>query len=65
MFPRALSVSQRKIIHIDADCFYAAVEMREDPSLYGKPVAVGGSPRERGVVATCNYEARGWGIHSA
>lgn len=55
----------RKIIHIDADCFYAAVEMREAPALYGKPVAVGGSPRERGVVATCNYEARGWGVHSA
>ncbi len=55
----------RKIIHIDADCFYAAVEMREDPGLYGKPVAVGGSPRARGVVATCNYEARGWGVHSA
>lgn len=55
----------RKIIHIDADCFYAAVEMREDPSLYGKPVAVGGSPRTRGVVATCNYEARSWGVHSA
>lgn len=56
---------QRKIIHIDADCFYAAVEMREDPSLYGKPVAVGGRPGGRGVVATCNYEARGWGVHSA
>lgn len=55
----------RKIIHIDADCFYAAVEMREDPSLYGQPVAVGGDARERGVVATCNYEARSWGVHSA
>ena len=55
----------RKIIHIDADCFYAAVEMREDPSLYGRPVAVGGDARERGVVATCNYEARSWGVHSA
>ncbi len=58
-------MATRKIIHIDADCFYAAVEMREDPALYGKPVAVGGNPRQRGVVATCNYEARSWGVHSA
>jgi len=58
-------VAERKIIHIDADCFYAAVEMREDPSLQGKPVAVGGNERQRGVVATCNYEARSWGVHSA
>ncbi len=56
---------QRKIIHVDADCFYAAVEMREDSRLAGKPVAVGGDARQRGVVATCNYEARQWGIHSA
>lgn len=55
----------RKIIHIDMDCFYAAVEMRENPSLKGKPVAVGGSPFERGVLATCNYEARKFGLHSA
>ncbi|PJG86388.1 DNA polymerase IV [Conservatibacter flavescens] len=55
----------RKIIHIDMDCFYAAVEMREDPSLQGKPVAVGGSPSQRGVLATCNYEARKFGLHSA
>lgn len=58
-------MATRKIIHIDADCFYAAVEMREDPALYGKPVAVGGNPRQRGVVAACNYEARSWGVHSA
>jgi len=58
-------VAERKIIHIDADCFYAAVEMREDPGLQGKPVAVGGNERQRGVVATCNYEARSWGVHSA
>lgn len=59
------SKSQRKIIHIDMDCFYAAVEMREDPSLVGKPVAVGGSANQRGVLTTCNYEARKFGLHSA
>jgi DNA polymerase IV len=54
----------RKIIHLDMDCFFAAVEMRERPELAGQPVAVGGgSPR--GVVTTCNYEARAFGIHSA
>ncbi|OOH88916.1 DNA polymerase IV [Pasteurellaceae bacterium 15-036681] len=55
----------RKIIHIDMDCFYAAIEMRENPSLVGKPVAVGGNPNQRGVLATCNYEARKFGLHSA
>lgn len=54
----------RKIIHLDMDCFYAAIEIRDNSSLYGKPVAVGGGAR-RGVVATCNYEARKWGVHSA
>lgn len=57
--------SLRKIIHIDCDCFYAAVEMRDDPSLRGRPVAVGGSPERRGVISTCNYEARSYGVHSA
>lgn len=57
--------SSRKIIHCDCDCFYASIEMRDNPQLAGKPVAVGGSPRRRGVVATCNYEARRFGIHSA
>lgn len=56
---------QRKIIHIDADCFYAAIEMRDDPSLRGIPLAVGGSAQKRGVIATCNYEAREFGVHSA
>lgn len=57
--------TQQKIIHIDMDCFYAAVEMRENPALKGKPVAVGGSPSQRGVLTTCNYEARKFGLHSA
>ena len=54
----------RKIIHLDMDCFYAAVEMRERPELVGLPIAVGGGSR-RGVVTTCNYEARKYGIRSA
>lgn len=55
----------RKIIHCDCDCFYAAIEMRDQPELRGKPLAVGGASDRRGVVATCNYEARRFGIHSA
>lgn len=57
--------AQRKIIHCDCDCFYASIEMRDNPQLLCKPIAVGGSPQRRGVVATCNYEARKFGIHSA
>lgn len=54
----------RKIIHIDMDCFYAAIEERENPALRGKPVGVGGSER-RGVLTTANYEARKYGCRSA
>lgn len=55
----------RKIIHCDADCFFVALEMRDDASLRGIPVAVGGHPGKRGVISTCNYEARAFGVHSA
>lgn len=55
----------KKIIHCDCDCFYASVEMRDDPTLRGRPLAIGGKPDQRGVVATCNYEARAFGIRSA
>jgi len=54
----------RKIVHVDMDCFYAAIELRERPELVGKPVAVGGTSG-RGVLTTCNYEARKFGCHSA
>ncbi len=57
--------AERKIIHIDMDAFFAAVEQRDRPELRGKPVIVGGDPGGRGVVATCSYEARHFGIHSA
>jgi len=57
--------SVRKFIHIDMDCFYAAVEMRDDPSLTDQPLAIGGQARSRGVVAACNYPARSFGIRSA
>lgn len=55
----------RKIIHVDCDAFFAAIEMRDDPSLANRPVAVGGLAEQRGVIATCNYEARAYGVRSA
>lgn len=55
----------RKIIHLDMDAFFAAVEQRDFPQYRGKPIVVGGAPDSRGVVATCSYEARQFGIHSA
>src|ERR1044072_5689938 len=53
------------VAHLDLDAFFAAVEQLEDPSLRRKPLVVGGDPHGRGVVATANYAARRFGIHSA
>lgn len=61
-------MKQRDIIHVDMDCFYASIEMRDDPKLQDKPVVIARDPRKtggHGVVATANYQARAFGIHSA
>jgi DNA polymerase-4 len=55
----------RTIVHLDMDCFYAAIEVRDRPALRGKPVGVGGARDRRGVLTTCNYEAREFGVRSA
>ena len=60
-----MTAGRLTIIHVDLDAFFAAVEQRDRPELRGKPVIVGGDPRSRGVVSTCSYEARKFGVHSA
>jgi len=59
-----MTTIERVILHLDMDAFFAAIEVRENPSLAGKPVIIG-HPGKRGVVATCSYEARKFGVHSA
>ena len=56
---------QKWILHVDMDAFYASIEQRDHPEYQGKPVMVGAAPRQRGIISTCSYEARKFGIHSA
>ena len=58
-------MEKKVILHVDMDAFFAAVEQRDHPEWRGKPVIVGAGPHERGVVSTCSYEARKFGVHSA
>lgn len=62
---RMQGIEDCHIIHVDMDAFFAAVEQRDNPELIGKPVIIGGDPHSRGVVSTCSYEARKYGVHSA
>ncbi|KHT64081.1 DNA polymerase IV [Photobacterium gaetbulicola] len=63
--PKKPGKVQKKIIHVDMDCFFAAVEMRDNPELRDIPIAIGGRSEQRGVISTCNYLARKYGVRSA
>jgi DNA polymerase-4 len=65
--PRPIDIRavNRLVIHVDLDAFYAAIGQRDHPDWRGLPVVVGAQPGKRGVVATCSYEARRYGVHSA
>ena len=64
VFRREETEVNQMIIHVDMDAFYASVETRDNPFLYGKPLIIGARPTERGVVATCSYEAWKFGVRS-